>query len=160
VNTKFLINSTDSSFNCSTFDADNRTSIIKGPYFCHGTHQVISNPTNASPTSTPTPSSTSKPKLTLSKGGMAGIVISALTMPIALFTTALLIIKKRREQVTRKSSEASEFEFVGSDEKHEMDSEQILRRELATGKERHELAEDHGRAEAVGDETHAFEMPG
>lgn len=41
-----------------------------------------------------------------------------------------------------------------------MDSEQIWRKELATGKERHELAEDHGRAEVVGDETHAFEMPG
>lgn len=178
VNSTFIINSTDTTFNCSIFDAAKEQDKITGDYTCLGTHQKLSTTTSAPPGSTsssdtgnsnpdPTTTDNASPKSGLTGGARAGIAIGCIAVALIVGVAAFLIIRRRR--IKKKSENASgtmgtdgKPEIDGKpvvDTKVEMDGTQAPLRELPHGREAHELAGEHGVSEVAGP-GETFELPG
>lgn len=74
-------------------------------------------------------------------------------------TGAIFIFLRRRKRPIEKSEpeESPGIEIDGK-ARGEMGSQQIRRKKVATGGERHELNENHGMGEVVGDQSQPHEM--
>jgi hypothetical protein len=142
VNETFVFESLDPSFNCSTFDTYHTRSVIKGDYSCLGTHQPIFQPRSG-----------------LSGGAIAGIVIGCLAVAITIAIGAFPIrrLKRSKKKLVIEKS-------IGTDGKAEMNNEEVPRKEMPTGEERHELTGEHGVTEIGGNadepEGETYELPG
>jgi hypothetical protein len=143
VNETFILESTDPNFNCSTFDAYHTRSVIKGDYSCLGTHQAISQPSSG-----------------LSGSAIAGVVIGCLVVAIAVTIGVFFFIRRRK----RSKKESVIEKPIGTDGKAEMDNQEVPRKEMPTGEERHELTGEHGVAEIGGNadeaEGETYELQG
>jgi hypothetical protein len=141
VNGSFSILSSDASFNCSTFNALDENSGIKGIYSCNGEQHSPHSPLSSSP-SNGNDANSKKISSQAIAGIVAGIAIAMLILGLSLFWY-------RRSQITRKAEqEAVTNPEIQKEDPVEMDGAKAHPTELATGMEFHEMPEQHGINEA------------
>jgi hypothetical protein len=151
LNNSFVLQSTNSSLNCSIFDTDHTKSIIKGEYICNGTHQTILGPPG---NYSLTPGAKAGID-SLTPGDKAGIAVACLVIGSGLAFGAVFLIRRN------KANKARGFGGDPIGGKAEMDDNPVPRRELATGQEMHELYEEHGITEVGTNNFHdSHELPG